>query len=101
MTRTVDAYNPATNTWTPKAPLPSGRRQASGAAVISGKIYVAGGENGTNRLTTLEVYDPVGNSWAPKANMPTARAYSAAGAVNGLLYAVGGSTGFGVVSTHQ
>ena len=36
--RTVQAYNPTTNSWTGKAQLPAGRRGLIGAANISGKL---------------------------------------------------------------
>jgi hypothetical protein len=47
-----------------------------------------------NILNTLEAYDPATNTWTSEAPMPTAREFLAAGVVNGVLYAVGGS-GFG------
>ena len=55
--RTVQAYNPATNSWSTKAQLPSGRRAQTGASSIGNKIYVAGGFNTSAALTkTLYVY---------------------------------------------
>jgi hypothetical protein len=41
---------------------------------------------------TVEVYNPASNSWSPAANMPTARWGLAAVVVNGLIYAMGGSS---------
>src|SRR5262249_15460421 len=42
-TPTLQAYNPATNTWAQLADMPSGRYQGDGAAVINAKLYVPGG----------------------------------------------------------
>jgi probable HAF family extracellular repeat protein len=42
---TVQAYNPGTNAWSTKAPLPAARQAGDGAATIAGIIYVAGGKN--------------------------------------------------------
>jgi N-acetylneuraminic acid mutarotase len=88
--RTVEAYNPAGNTlvlWHAKALLPAARSWPSGAAVINGKIYVPGGENGDGAPTkSLFVYNPATDHWATKAAMPVASARGAAGAVNGKLY---------------
>ncbi len=56
---------------------------------------MGGGTNASNSLAKLEVYNPATNTWATKANVPTARTLLAAGAVNGILYAVGGAAQFG------
>jgi N-acetylneuraminic acid mutarotase len=86
----LDVYNPATNTWTTKAPMPAARASGAGG-VINGKLYVAGGtKTGISLASTLEVYNPATNTWAARADMPTARWGTGAGVVNGVLYVVGG-----------
>jgi len=83
---TVEAYTPATNTWTTKAPMPiAGSCLAAG--VVNNIIYVVG------LGSVLEAYDPSSNTWTTKAPMPTARSCSAVGVVNGILYVVGGTSG--------
>lgn len=93
--RTLYSYDPATNTWTTLASMPTPEAGAA-AANVNGKLYVAGGVSKfvTNnpRNALLQVYDPVTNTWAVKASMPTARAFAAAVAINGRLYVVGGTT---------
>ena len=54
---TVEAYDPATNTWTTDASMPTAR-DGLGAGVINGKLYAVGGENSTGQLRTLEVFNP-------------------------------------------
>jgi N-acetylneuraminic acid mutarotase len=85
----VEAFNPASAQakWASKAPLPAKRAWPSGAAVISGKIYVPGGlsPNG-NPTKTLYVYDPSTNTWSTKAPLPVASARGAAAVINGKLY---------------
>lgn len=44
----VECYNPKTNQWTMCAPMKE-RRYRPGAAVVDGKIYVLGGEEGWDR----------------------------------------------------
>lgn len=44
----VECYNPNTNQWTMCAPMKE-RRYRPGAAVVDGKIYVLGGEEGWDR----------------------------------------------------
>ncbi len=100
---TLEAYDPATDTWATKAPMPTARLRA-GAAVINGKLYVAGGQTdqtSVNGSAALEVYDPATDTWATKTPMPTGRISIGVGEVNGILYAVGGWTGSGpgVVNT--
>src|SRR6266853_3660977 len=88
---TVEAYDPATDTWTTKAPMPTARHRL-GVAAVDGIIYAVGGIDAAgNILTTLEAYDPATDTWTTKAPMPTARADLGVAAVNGVLYAVGGS----------
>lgn len=47
-TNKVECFNPRTNQWTQKASL-SERRYRPGVAVVGGKIYVCGGEEGWDR----------------------------------------------------
>ena len=96
-TKTVEAYDPATNTWTAKALMPTARN-ALAAGVVNGILYAVGG-GGTHNgfiVDTVEAYDPATNTWTAKTPMPMARDSLAAGTVNGMLYAVGGSDGFGL-----
>jgi N-acetylneuraminic acid mutarotase len=92
VTATVEAYNPTTDTWTTKAPMPTARWGIyNGTGVVNGIIYAIGGTGSTPvPLNKNEAYDPTTNTWTPKADMPTARDELAIGVVNGILYAVGG-----------
>jgi len=92
---TVQAFNPSTNTWQIKSPMPTGRWAADGALGPDGKIYIVGGgfpgEPDYGVYNTLEVYDPATDTWESKSPMPTARNYlGAAFGRDGLLYAIGG-----------
>src|SRR5256885_3364032 len=44
-TGAVEEYDPATNSWRPRAPLPTPRNHAT-AGVVNGKVYVIGGRAG-------------------------------------------------------
>lgn len=97
---TVEEYDPLTDSWSTKAPMPTARARHT-ATTVNGKIYVIGGSSTTyDTLTTVEEYDPLTNSWSTKAPMPTTRDSHTATAVNGKIYAIGGSsTGFDVLAT--
>jgi N-acetylneuraminic acid mutarotase len=90
---TLEAYDPASNTWTTKAPMPTARYLLATAAV-NGVLYAVGGTNsqsGNSDLATVEAYDPASDTWTTKAPMPTARFGFRLAAINGILYAVGGN----------
>ncbi len=69
---TNEAYDPATNTWTTKAPMPTAR-DGLAAAVVNNKVYVIRGIKWVHNLSINEEYDPATNTWTTKAPMPTAR----------------------------
>jgi N-acetylneuraminic acid mutarotase len=92
---TVEEYDPTTDSWTPKANMPTPRGHFGVAAASNGKIYVVGGEGGegTNfaAVANVEEYDPLINSWAPREPMTSARMHvGLAAASNGNLYVAGG-----------
>ena len=87
---TNEEYDPATNIWATRAPMPTARNQPA-SGVVNGKIYVMGGRTtGLSQLDVNEEYDPLTIAWTTKAPMPTARAYlggNGAAVVNGKIYA--------------
>jgi N-acetylneuraminic acid mutarotase len=88
----VWALDPATGTWTAKAPLP--RARGGGVAVaLDGKIYVAGGRPPHGR--DFAVYDPAGDSWTVLADMPSQRNHIAGAAIAGRIWVAGGRLGPG------
>jgi N-acetylneuraminic acid mutarotase len=101
--RTVEAYDPAANTWTKKADMSTSR--AVSASVIDGMIYAIGGVayGGGPGLSTVEAYDPITNTWTKKTNMPTPRKFLSCSAMDGKIYAVGGvnSAGQALVTVEE
>jgi hypothetical protein len=53
----VDAYNPATNTWSVLPGLPKALDNAAGAVGLDGKIYAIGGYNGSSVTAAVETFD--------------------------------------------
>lgn len=94
---TVEAYDPATDSWTVKASMPTPRSML-GVGVVNGIIYAVGGASGGVHYRTVEAYNPATNSWTGKADMPTrtangisyGRAALSVAIINDTLYAMGG-----------
>ena len=89
-------FNPATNTWTPLAPVPDlANAEASGVyAPNVNKLFVFGGDDPTTGtvVNTTRIYDIATNAWSTGAVMPDVRAFMASGYFNGKIYLVGGYT---------
>jgi N-acetylneuraminic acid mutarotase len=86
-------YDPSTNMWSTLRSAPSMHVQPA-VGVISGKLYVVGGNNGAGaQVRRLDVYDPATNSWSTKLGMPTARVAAVAAVVGGRLHVIGGRNG--------
>jgi hypothetical protein len=91
---TLEVYDPATDTWTRKADMPT-RRAALSASVVDGKIYVIGGVRVLDYLVgipTVEEYDPATDTWTSKADMSTPRWGLCTSVVDGQIYTIGGGT---------
>ena len=93
---TNEVYDPATNTWASRSPMPTPRNHAF-AGAVNGKIYVIGGRLSSPFITVssnvdiVEEYDPATNTWgAAKMQMPTARSGGGWATFNGKIYIVGG-----------
>ena len=87
-------FDPATNTWTPLAPVPDlFNAEASGVyAPNVNKLFVFGGDspNAGTVVNTTRIYDIATNTWSTGAPMPDVRAFMASGYFNGKIYLVGG-----------
>ncbi len=94
---TVEEYDPATDTWTRKADMPTPRHGLS-TSVLNGRIYAISGFDGTN-MGTVEEYDPASDTWTKKADLPTLRSHVATQVVDGKIYAIGGWDRRGSIDT--
>jgi N-acetylneuraminic acid mutarotase len=89
------ALAPDANQWEALPPLPT-PRNSSAAAVLNGRLHVAGGRivgpNGLTNLTTHEAWDPKRGAWITLAPMPQPRGGHAAAVLGGRLYCFGGES---------
>jgi N-acetylneuraminic acid mutarotase len=86
---TVYAYDPTTDTWIERAPMPTARGALS-VTEYDGKLYAIGGYDRKINNAQVEVYDPARNVWATGASLPTPRDHLATATVAGKIYAIGG-----------
>ncbi|HEY7678403.1 MAG TPA: kelch repeat-containing protein, partial [Candidatus Methylomirabilis sp.] len=96
----VYEYDPATNAWTKKKPMPLASHHTA-VTEMNGKIYLFGGfvlpESGPPAWVPIGdswEYDPASDSWRALAPMPTKRGAASAAAANGKLYVIGGGGPF-------
>ncbi len=86
---TLYMYDPSTDTWVERAPMPTARG-ALGATVSEGLLYAIGGYDQSQNVGAVEVYDPATNTWMTRAPLPTPRDHLTVAAVGSRIYAIGG-----------
>ena len=91
---TVEEYNPLTDTWTLKTPMPT-RRNSFSTSVVNGDIYTISGYDGASAIDPVEVYNPKTDTWTRKNVAPTPRGNLPlhAPVVNGKIHVIGGWDG--------
>ncbi len=99
---TVEEYDPATNVWRSRTPMPTPRNHLA-AETVDGRIYAIGGRLAgafiigmPGNTDVVQEYDPAADSWVTKAPMPTARSGLNAASLGGIIYVAGGE-----VQTYQ
>jgi N-acetylneuraminic acid mutarotase len=95
---TNEVYDPSTDTWETKKPMPTSREYVD-ANVVNGRIYVIGGityedenKHHQNHTAVNEVYDPATDSWTTKQPAPFAVARYASAVVDNRIYVFGGTS---------
>lgn len=90
----VDRYDPATNAWTPRAPLPSPRGYETATVLGDGRVLLVGGCAVPACATVLGdavLYDPAANAWTNAGTLTDVRAgHSATLLANGSVLVAGG-----------
>lgn len=97
-----EVYDPATDTWAAKTPIPT-RTDHYASAVVDNKIYIIGGSEG---VTLNQIYDPETDTWSNGAPIPNGVDFAAAGVTAGTtatkrIYVIGGRLGLDAVNLNQ
>lgn len=94
--KTVEVYDPSTDTWT-KAQSMKHARDGLTTCVVDGKIYAIGGmgwpqipNQAGPFLSIVEVFNTKTNQWREKAEMLAPKAIHTTTVVNGKIYVIGG-----------
>jgi hypothetical protein len=103
-----EVYDPITDSWTRKTPMPT-PRQGFQAHVVDGKIYCIGGyrlvsQSGgrsIQRFNLNEVYDPETDTWTTESPLPTAVYAYASAVINNKIYVIGGLGGGPTLDLNQ
>jgi N-acetylneuraminic acid mutarotase len=97
----VEMYDPATDTWTGRASMPTGRRTMA-VGTLNGRAQLIGGERTPEGgvFAQNEEYDPATDTWRPLASMLTPRHGAASATIGGVVYVAGGGPAGGLSLTN-
>lgn len=97
-TNVVEVYDPATDSWSSRTPMPDARFSMSGAVYLNGQIYVLGGWHieDSNPLSTMLIYTIATDSWQP-GGIVWNMAEGPSGVILGKIYAISGNDGAGIL----
>ncbi|PYV20164.1 MAG: hypothetical protein DMG27_23710, partial [Acidobacteria bacterium] len=99
-----DIYDPSTGSVSPGPLMSTARRGLSATTQLDGKVFVAGGNDGSVDLASTEVYDPAAGTFAVSKTLATARQGHQAFLLphnNNILIVGGTSAGVALNSSEQ
>lgn len=91
---TTEVYDPITDKWSYRAPMPKPNESHDAVLGADGKIYVLGGSQGHGEppISDVFIYDPAIDTWKKGPQMQRPRSTLAAVATpDGKIYAIGGT----------
>lgn len=82
-------YDPATETWSTGAELPSPRDHVA-AVAVENEIWVIGGRSDGRANALVDIYDPAADSWREGPPLPEVTSGASDAIVDGVIYISGG-----------
>ena len=98
-----EEYDPATDRWRSRAPMPHGLNHI-GAAALDGKLYSAGGFTNPGHHDPSDAffsYDPSTDTWRTLAPLPSRRGAVAVAALDGKIHVLGGRENESPLTLHD
>jgi N-acetylneuraminic acid mutarotase len=92
--RSLYRYDPRENRWIRLPDMPTARA-ALAVGVLRGKLYAAGGSDGSTPMDTLEIYDIAKRRWTRGPSFSVPREHLGGATLRGRFYAVAGRNGSG------
>ncbi|PNF24644.1 Kelch-like protein 10 [Cryptotermes secundus] len=93
-TNVIETYDARADRWFEvEAVDPAGPRAFHGTAVIGFNIYVIGGYNGQDYLSSCRCFNAVEKTWCEVSPMNKPRCYLSVAVLEGVVYAMGGYDG--------
>jgi hypothetical protein len=90
------------NAWTSAGTMTANRYLHTATLLLSGRVLVAGGSNGSSVLASTELYDPATNGWSPAGSMGTVRHFHTATLLpSGKVLVTGGYNGSSVFASTE
>jgi len=99
-TNVLEVYNPRTDTWELKSPLPESV-SAYALAAVDGIIYLFGGHRGQGPLDIVISYDPNSDKWEYISKLNEPRTYAEAVSVKERIFLLGGLKGNMVLTLNE
>jgi non-specific serine/threonine protein kinase len=90
-TAVVQRFDPAADRWV-QLPAAPGKVSDAGAAIIGGRLIVAGGESLGTVFNTVWAYDIASRTWSSLPNLAEPRHGLAVAAIGSTLYAIDGAS---------
>lgn len=80
---------PGTPRWRALAEAPEARQEVA-AALLDGKVYVAGGLTASGATARVDIYDVAGDAWSDGPPLPVPLHHAMAAAFEGSIWVIGG-----------
>lgn len=98
----VEAFDPASNSWSSVSPLPVGMHHLH-VAVANNRLFILGGYETSDFSSSSRVfeYDQSNNRWLPKASLPRSRGAGVAVSYDSKIYVIGGVSFQSALTTNE